>query len=67
MECIISVSYSLLVNDEPSGLIKPTRGFQQGDLLSPYIFILCMEVMSNSLIKESLKPKSGVGLKLCAG
>jgi len=26
-----------------------------------------MEVMSHSLIKESLKLKSGVGLKLCAG
>ena len=26
-----------------------------------------MEVMSNSFIKESIKPKSGVGLKLCAG
>jgi len=67
MECITPVSYSLLVNDEPSSLIKPTRKIRQGDPLSPYIFILCMEVMSNSLIKESLKPKSGVGLKLCAG
>jgi len=26
-----------------------------------------MKVLSNSLIKESLKPKSGVGIKLCSG
>ena len=67
MECNTSVSYSLLVNDELAGLIKPTREIRQGDPLSPYIFILCMEALSNDLFKESIQPKFGVGIKLCPG
>jgi len=65
MECITSVSYSLLINDEPFGFITPSRGIRQGDPLSPYIFILCVEFLTNSLLKESMKVKSGVGIKLC--
>ena len=34
-KCITSISYLLLVNDEPSSLIRPTRGIRQGDPLSP--------------------------------
>jgi len=66
-ECITPVSYSLLVNDEPSGLIRPTRGIRQGDPLSPYIFILCMEALSSALLKESLQSKIGIGIKLSTG
>ena len=52
MECITSVSYSLLINNEPTGFIKPSRGIRKRDQLSPYIFIICMEVLTNAMIKD---------------
>ncbi|GAA0176196.1 hypothetical protein LIER_29234 [Lithospermum erythrorhizon] len=40
--CFVStVSYSFLLNGTPRDFIRPTRGIWQGDLLSPYIFLLC--------------------------
>jgi len=53
-----------MVNDEPNGLILPMRGIREGDLLSPYIFIIFMEALSSSLLTVAQQPKSGIGIKI---
>ena len=46
MSCINSASYSILVNGVPKGDIRPLRGIRQRDPLSPYLFLICSEVLN---------------------
>ena len=64
MECIKSVIYSVLVNGEPKGLIIPSRGIRQGDPLSPYLFLLCLEGL-NGLIQHAVDGGQIEGFSLC--
>ena len=62
--CISSVSYSILVNGEPHGDIKPTRGLRQGDHLFPYLFLLVSEGL-NGLIQQAVTVGDLRGFSLC--
>ena len=66
MHCITTVSYSVLINGVAYGSIIPTRGLRQGDLISPYIFLMCAEGFS-FLINDAARNKKISGISICRG
>ena len=56
MSCISSSSISILFNGVALEPFNPFCGIHQGDLLSPYLFILCMEVLG-ALIENKCHEK----------
>lgn len=63
MRCVSTVSYSILVNGQPSETFLPQRGLRQGDPLSPYLFLICAEAFS-SLIHKAENHAEITGIKV---
>lgn len=60
MDCVTGSSMTLLWNGEKSTAFKPQRGLRQGDPLSPYLFVLCLErlchLIDKAVVRKEWKP-----------
>ena len=64
MQCVSTVTYSILINGESKGFIRPSRGLRQGDPLSPFLFLFCAEGL-NALLCKAAADKEIKGPSLC--
>ena len=49
-QCVSIISYRLLLNVFPFFVISPSRGLYLGGPMSPYVFLLCSNILSCLLI-----------------
>ncbi|KAL6125591.1 hypothetical protein ACLB2K_073647 [Fragaria x ananassa] len=49
MSCVSTASYQIVLNGELSESFTGSKGIRQGDPLSPYLFVLCMEKLSHTI------------------
>ncbi|KAF7821112.1 ribonuclease H [Senna tora] len=60
MECISTSTLRIRINGDYSGWFHPTAGLRQGHPLSPYLFVLCTNVLSSYLVQaDQLKHIQG--------
>ncbi|KAK2655055.1 hypothetical protein Ddye_008107 [Dipteronia dyeriana] len=50
--CLTTPKFSISINGELGGFFSGKRGIWQGDLMSPYLFVIDMEVLSKILTKR---------------
>ncbi|XP_031103194.1 uncharacterized protein LOC116006838 [Ipomoea triloba] len=63
MACVESPRLKVLWNGKQLDQIIPTRGIRQGDAISPYLFVMCMEKLSH-IIKDEANRGNWKGVRL---
>jgi hypothetical protein len=65
MRGVQSVTFSVLLNGKPTEEFKPSRGVRQGDLISPYLFLLAAESLS-CLLNDAMRSGDLGGIHVAA-
>ncbi|KAH1039915.1 hypothetical protein J1N35_041658 [Gossypium stocksii] len=58
MGYVTTVSYSILMNGIQHEEFRPSKGLRQGDSMSPYLFLLCLEGFSTLLKMAKLEGRN---------
>ena len=64
--CISIASFSVIINGSPVGFFQSSRGLRLGDPLSPYLFVIGMEVLS-CLINRAVDGNYLSGIRVANG
>uniref|UniRef100_A0A803Q7X1 CCHC-type domain-containing protein n=1 Tax=Cannabis sativa TaxID=3483 RepID=A0A803Q7X1_CANSA len=63
MAYITTATFKFNVNGQALGLVTPTCGIRQGDPLSAYLFLMCVERLS-SILKQAEHQEEDFGIKI---
>ncbi|KAI0511099.1 hypothetical protein KFK09_011721 [Dendrobium nobile] len=63
LECVVDVRFFIIINWKNSEWINAQSGFRQGCPLSPYLFIMCFQMITNSLEQRG----KNLGIQVSSG
>jgi len=61
--CLESATVSVLVNGSPTKEFKPTRGLRQGDLMTPFLFLIVAQGLAG-LVNQATRKNLLSGIKV---